>query len=227
MSLKIDILKRLKELMGQFAQEDPSEKTWTPDELKVSEDAVGGKVELIQPDGTLGEAPDGLYKMQSGETYEVKGGLIASITNADGEKMEDQSEEDMTEEEKKKKGTPAPEKEGPVVLAEEGSPAEEASETPAQEEAEDAQEDQDVADLKNRVAALEQTLSQLVDQLNGSATKDEVNNFSKQLEALNNNIQILAKIPVEFSKTNNSNKVVDKKEQGLVELAKIVGSFKK
>lgn len=78
--IKNELIKALSTLKGQkFEEELPS------DTVKVSERVVGGKVEIIQPDGTLETAPDGEYELSDGFKFIVKDGVIASI---DGETEE-------------------------------------------------------------------------------------------------------------------------------------------
>lgn len=80
---------------------------------------------------------------------------------------------------------------------------------------------QDIADLKKAIDELKQSFSD-------EAVKDQnmAEQFSKQLKDLTDSIKVLAKIPAEFSRVNNSNQVKDNKEEKenkLKELAKLLG----
>ncbi|MFT3912239.1 MAG: hypothetical protein QM737_22620 [Ferruginibacter sp.] len=66
----------------------------TTDEINVSDMVVGGKVEIVNPDGSLSDAPDGEYDY-NGHKLEVKDSLIVSI---DGDKGEQKPAEDMANE---------------------------------------------------------------------------------------------------------------------------------
>src|SRR5690348_2950449 len=61
-----------------MVNEDSFEENQPAPELQISELVVGGKVEVINSDGSLSPAPDGTYKVDDNE-IEVKDGLIESI----------------------------------------------------------------------------------------------------------------------------------------------------
>jgi hypothetical protein len=99
------MLNRIKEaLLGlvKMAQD----KVYTDAELKISEKAIGGKVEIIAADGSLEVAADGDYTMEDGTTFKVKDGVI---TELNGEKeapvMEDEQAEEDTPAEPEKDDT--------------------------------------------------------------------------------------------------------------------------
>ena len=58
--------------------EEANEKTYSPNEISLSDRVVGSKVELINPDGSLTVAPDGDYQVDDFE-FTVKDGLISAI----------------------------------------------------------------------------------------------------------------------------------------------------
>ncbi|GAA4326206.1 hypothetical protein [Flaviaesturariibacter amylovorans] len=200
MNLIQQLLKSVRLLMTDFVEN----KVWSEAEIKISEKAVGSKVELIDADGQLQPAPDGNYELDNGFKFTVKDGLIESIEGEDA---------------------PA------EVPAED---AVEAAEVPADEQPKEdlpAEPNPEVDELKVKVADLESKLADLaakVDEMNASvevaASKEEVAEFTKAAADLNKTILQLAKVPVQFSQTSTNNTVKDSKEQKLVDLAKILNS---
>ena len=168
-------------------------KVWSESEIKISQQEVGGKVELINADGTLSPAADGEYEMEDGFKFTVKDGQITAI---DGQEAPAESE--------------TKEKDAPVEAAEETKTDAPAEETPADDKP------NEVADLKAFVETLAGTVADLaaqVESLKGStevaATKQDVAEFNKEVTELHETIKKLAKVPVEFSKTNMNNRVRD------------------
>lgn len=80
MNIKKQMFETFQKLKSFFdANEEFADKVYTADEIKISDKAVGGKVEMVQPDGSLAPASDGDYKMEDGFSFTVKDGVIASI----------------------------------------------------------------------------------------------------------------------------------------------------
>lgn len=201
MNIKKEMIKTFKNLLGVYFG-----KVYTSGELKISDKVVGGKVEMIQADGSLAPAEDGDYVMDNGFSFTVKDGMIESIV-----------------------GEEAPAEVAPVEEAVADAPAVDApvEETPAEENTEDTT----VADLTARVDAMEKQVADLVAKIDGmNAQKLEsdktIEAFTAEVKSLNDNIQLLAKVPVQFSKTNKSNVVEETKEEQLFSIAKMIGSLK-
>ncbi|MET0462291.1 MAG: hypothetical protein ABW007_04030, partial [Chitinophagaceae bacterium] len=187
-------IKNLKKLL--LGEQAPTElKKWSDSEIKVSDKAVGGKVELINADGSLSDAPDGDYELEDGTVLTVKGGVIEAVN---GEKPEE---------------APAEE----VEAAEET-----ASDAPSEEAPAEDDKDQKIADLEAAVAALVQEISDIKSALSGSASKEDVQGFAKELGSLNAILAKLAKIPVESSKTNQDNRLKYQFEDSKMQLAAIL-----
>ena len=199
-NIKSEIVKTLKNLLG-FYSEETLAKVYSEAEIKISQREVGGKVELVDAEGNLSDAPDGDYEMEDGFKFTVKGGIIDAI---DGQEAPEE----------------APKEEAPVEQAED-APSEDTPEAVIPD---------CVEELKAKVSELEgivQVLVQAMEELKGStevaATKEDVSQFSKQVSELNATIKQLAKVPVEFSKTSTNNTVKDSKEEKLLEVAKMLG----
>lgn len=201
------ISKIKKELMKTLAilkhESFEGEVIYSPEELNISERAVGGKVELINQDGTLSELPDGDYEVSDGFKFTIKDGLIASI---DGETPA----EDTTDK-------PEEMAEAPV-----DAPTQDAPQTDGLDELK-----KETASLKAEVEALKQAMDELMKATAGRASKEDVSKFQAEVENLNSNIMKLAKIPAEPTKTNTSNVVKDKNDENLMEFAKIFKSINK
>lgn len=186
-------IKNLKKLL--LGEQAPTElKKWSDSEIKISEKAVGGKVELINADGSLSDAPDGDYELEDGTVLTVKGGVIEAVN---GEKPEE-----------------AP--------AEEVEAAEETASDAPSEEAPKEDDKVKIADLEAAVAALTQEISDIKNALAGSASKEDVQGFAKELGSLNEVLAKLAKIPVESSKTNQDNRLKYQFEDSKMQLAAIL-----
>lgn len=209
MSIKKELIKALKSLTAIYFG-----KVYTPDELKVSAKEIGGKVEMIQADGTLAPAPDGEYAMEDGTSFTVKDGVIETLVGQDA------PANDMAE-------VPA-EVDAAIVDAPEATP-----ESPAEDTS-----PEDAVDMEARISALEGSIAELAKKLdecmanmgNMESQKlesaKEIEAFNKTVQELNTNIQTLAKVPVEFSKTNKKVVVEETKQDQLFELAKLIGRVK-
>ncbi|RZK45904.1 MAG: hypothetical protein EOO97_00275 [Pedobacter sp.] len=188
-----------KQIMSEYV----ADKTWTDAELKISQREVGGVVELIDGEGNLSQAPDGEYTMEDGFQFTVKDGQIEAIAG------EDKPAEEAPADEVKAEDVPT-----------EDAPAEDVAADPNKE----------VEDLKAQVADLEAKLTALIGEVEAikastevAATKEDVAEYSKAVTELNSTIQKLAKVPVQFAKTNQTNEVKDQQEQRKSDLAVILG----
>lgn len=153
-------------------------------EVKVSDMVIGGKVEVVNSDGSLSDAPDGEYTVDK-DVIEVKDGLIVSIN---GEK--------------------APKEDAPV---EEAKMDEAPTDAPVDPNADLKAE---VEALKAETESLKAAIQEIKDAMAGNADAEQKmsEQFSKQVEDLNATIKTLMDMPAEFSKTNESVKVKDDKE---------------
>lgn len=174
------------------------DKVWTAEELKVSEKAVGGDVSLISEDGTLVPAPDGEYNYD-GDVLTVKDGKVEAVNGKTEEKVE--------------------ETEAEVEAETEETPAEE---TPA--------EPNEVEALNERLSALENKFDELLTAIGLSATKEDVNQYSSKIEALeakfsttNELLNKILKVPVEMSKTTQSNIIKDTNTKKVSEIKNAFG----
>lgn len=167
------------------------------DSVKISEQKIGGKVEIIGQDGKLSNAPDGEYKLGDFQ-FTVKAGLIESIAGD------------------------AP-KEVPAKMDNKPAPNEPAEPTEAPEAPEQADLDAlaAIADLKAETDSIKQDIESIKAMLAEFANKSDVSQFKNEVVKLNKTIEKLAKLPAEFSKTTTSNIVKDKQEDKMNEFLKI------
>lgn len=91
------------------------------------------------------------------------------------------------------------------------------------------QQNQSIQDLQTRVAALESAIQQLMESITSAQAQqsEEAKAFTKQVEDLNSNLKALVKIPAEFSKTSNTPKVKDNRDEKIKELSRIMASINK
>ena len=202
MSLKNELVKTFQNLLGIYFG-----KVYSNSEIKVSSMEVGGKVELINPDGSLTDAPDGDYVMEDGSAFTVKDGMISSIVGQDQSVQVVNQEEVSTEELSVTDQAPVEEPVQPV-------------------------EDSKVSELEIKVSELEQKVNDLISSMESMQSEKMesekvINQFNEQVSLLNKNITELAKVPVEFSKTNKSVTVEESREDKLSVLATIIGNAKK
>lgn len=199
MNLKKQMFETFQKLKTFFdSNEEFADKVYTADEIKISDKVVGGKVEMVQPDGSLAPAADGDYKMEDGFSFTVKDGAIASI---EGEQPIEQTEET------------------PVEAAEDVPTEEQPTEdtTVADLTARiDALEKQfaDVVAMMQGVQASKEEEMKQVEQFNSIVTE------------LNDNIKTLAKIPVKFSETNKTPSYQESRQEKLADVAKIIAGLK-
>lgn len=201
------IKNELSKVLMNLSENKPTEsnnelgKVWSSNDLDVSSREVGGKVEVINVEGQKEAAPDGDYKMEDGFEFTVKDGLIVSIVG-------EQPKEEMA---------PDAEVEQPEVEVEQ--PEEEMPESPEMEGVKSA-----IAGLDERVKAIEDALQVITENMGNKASKEEADNFSKQLSELNETLKKIAKIPTQMSKVNNADVVKDEYEKRLADLSTL---FKK
>ena len=199
MNIKKELISTFKNLLGVYFG-----KVYSDSELKISDKSVGGKVEQINSDGSLTPVEDGDFVMQDGFSFTVKGGVIESIVGQ--EKVVEQAVEDDTK----------PEVE---------TPAEEATETPEQEAEDETKVDERLTAVEQAVAEIKAMLDSMKMEKMESAKAIET--FTATVKELNTNIQTLAKVPVEFSKTNKTASVEESKEEKLFAVARMFGSIGK
>jgi len=189
--LKKELLKALTNLKSE-----KFEGVYTSDQLNISDRVVGGKVELINTDGSLSVAPDGDYELEDGFKFTVKDGVIASIEGE--EKPEELAEENPTED--KPADEPAPDENKAAI--------------------EELQ--KETAAIKAEVESIKQILSELTGSVNDSATKEEMQKFSKEVKTLTETINKVAKLPVEFSKTTKSTQTKTDNHDKLMDVIKLI-----
>lgn len=162
-------IKKLKEEIKRilFAASQP--------ELKVSEMVIGGKVEVINSDGSLSPAEDGEYTIDK-DVLVVKDGQIVSING--------ETETAPVEEEQ------AAEADAPVV-----------EDVPADADWK-AEVDALKAETETLKAAIEELKKAMEDDKASEQTMSA--EFSKQLTELTNVFKVAINTPFEFSKTNQS-----------------------
>lgn len=162
-------------------------KTYSDDQLKISDRVIGGKVEMVNADGSLSQIEDGSFCMTDGFCFSTRQGLIDNI----------EGQEAMA------KKAEAPISGDTAVSA---STAPDAVTTDPTDD--DAAEDSDLAD---RVTQLEGIVSQLVQALTMSKTneaklssqiKEAKEAHSKEVGELNEKFGKLIKTPVQASKTS-------------------------
>lgn len=213
MNIKQQIITGLNNLLSVFA------KTYSDGQVKVSQKEVGGKVEMIEADGTLSPAPDGDYQMEDGSTLVVVGGVITEI------KSEEKPAEIETE-------TKSEDKEEEMVeeVIEEEVPVEEVIEEEAPvEESKVAELESKVAELEAKVDEMAKAMELMISEMMSKEVekvKEEtsmaIQEFNKQMLEINQNIKTLAKVPVQFSKTDNRPSVQDDKQEKMIALVNIL-----
>lgn len=151
----------------------------TQPQIQVSDMVVGGKVEVVNPDGTLSPAPDGEYTVDK-DVIEVKDGQITSVNGAEETAPADKKAPE------EKMAAPDMQSEIDALKAETES-------------------------LKAAIAELKKAIED--DKAEDAAEDQKMSaEFSKQISDLNETLKVLAAMPSEFSKTNQSPIVQDVKE---------------
>jgi hypothetical protein len=99
-----------------------------------------------------------------------------------------------------------------------------AGDTPTEEA---APANSDTTDLEQRLTALEDQVKQILDSMNmeKQSSAQAIEAFTKEVKSLNDNIQELAKVPVEFSKINKNKVVEESREEKLFNVAKLIGGL--
>lgn len=199
MNIKKELVKALKGLVGVYFG-----KVYSNDELKISERVIGGKVEAVNPDGSLAPVEDGDYAMEDGFAFTVKGGMIESI---EGQEPVEQSE--VTDD----------------------TPTSGTTEVEQAEVVEPVEAEPEVDNTDERLTALEEAVAEIKSMLESmNSEKMEsakaIEQFNSTVQELNNNIQTLAKVPVEFSKTNKTPVVEESKQHSMECLASLFAKNK-
>lgn len=189
--IKKEFAKTLNYLLGNEKFEGET-KIYQPDEISISERVIGGKVELVNTDGTLSPMPDGNAELADGFKFTVKDGLIESI---EGEAPVEENPEEMAEQ-------------APV-------------ETPTNDSSAIEEMKKVTEELRAEIDIMKAALDELKASMSDTANKDEVANFNKQIADLNDTIKKVASIPAEFSKTTKSNIAKDANDEGKKKLASI------
>lgn len=204
MNIKKELIALAKNIFTSF------QKVYSENELKISSKEVGGKVEFILPDGELAPVEDGEYEMVDGFAFTVKDGMIESIKGQ--EQPEVQTTDEMVSVETSTE-----------MVEVEIEPSEE---TPIEEPVKE--EDSRLIELESKVMELEIKLGELMDMMKGQSESqasemvkqtEAIQNFNKVVKELNEKITVLAKVPVEFSKTNTTQSAVESKAEKLGVLA--------
>ena len=200
-------------------------KVYEDAELNISAKEIGGKVEIVNADSTLSPAPDGEYKMSDGFTFEIKDGLITSIAGqepveAATEDKAAESTSGTTEDAKTDEPTSGSTEE---VKAEDVPTDAPVEEVPTQDDA--------VAQLQDRVGAMESKLNEIIDMINGVQMKaqtdsETIQQFNQTVLELNSHIKVLANTPAQPSKTNTRPSVKEDNQQRMLQLSEILKGLK-
>ncbi len=210
MNLRKELIALAQNILGAF------KKVYTESDMKVSDKVIGGKVEFILPDGELAPVEDGEYDFD-GFVFTCKDGQITAIQGQDAPAEEAPVEAAVSAEDE-------------IPTEEVETPAEDA--TPTEEVPEEPKEDPRIPEMEAKITELESKLSEVLDILKGQsmaqATEMEaqtqaIEAFSATVKELNEKISILAKVPVQFSKTNNTQSAEESKADKLSVLAGIIG----
>ncbi|WP_316841370.1 hypothetical protein [Pedobacter gandavensis] len=167
-----------------------SEQVFEVANLKDSEDLIQLSTREVGADVMLGEN-DGSVPAPDGD-YELSDGFRFKVSEGKiSEILSEEIEDTVTEE--------------VVELADEEAPVEDKG-------------NEEIDALKAEIEALKEEIKALKDKPE-SATKEDVQNFQSQVKELNDTFKLLASIPVEFSKVDNTPKATNKKQDDLAKLA--------
>jgi hypothetical protein len=181
------------------AQAFESVKTVEGDEINISGREVGHDVTTGSDSLPIA---DGTHTLEDGFKFTTKDGKIDSIVEYI-QKIED---EVVAEE-----------------LAEDATVEVQLDPAPTEDKS------QEVEDLKAKIAELEAKLAELTSQfstMESFATKEDFNSLHDVFTALNENVKVLAKIPVEQSKTSQSFKSESQKSKDYAALASALSGKK-
>jgi hypothetical protein len=171
-----------------------------PSDLKVSDMVIGGKVEMVNSDGSLSPAQDGEYTIDN-DVIVVKDGLIVSIN---GETETNPRDEAPKQEENLAEDAPVDE--------------------PVKQDDLKAEVEALKAETENIKAMVEELKAALASK--NEAEQKMSADFAAEIAALNETLKIVATTPAEFSKTSTNNVVKDSKEDKMKEYARILKSSK-
>lgn len=195
--IKNELAKTLNYLLGRenFAE---TPKVYQPDEINISERVIGGKVELVNSDGTLSPIEDGDYELSDGFKFSVKDGLISAIEGEESiQASEDMADAPVVEEPNNDSDIKASIEELRVLTEE----------------------------LKSEVDTMKAALDELKAANADTANKDAIENFRKELSTLNETIISIANTPAEFSKTTKSQIAKDVNDKKLSDLSNIISQI--
>lgn len=200
--LKNELIKTLGLLKQENLADDEQSNPTSLDvsAVQISDKAVGGKVELINADGSLSVAPDGEYILSDGFHFIVKDGLISEVIDDSTDANEDMADDSN----------------------EGGDSADAAPENDDEIKQAIAQNQQAISDLQKEIDAIKQLLEQLSGNVNVAASKEDVDKFKSEVVKLNETIVKLAKLPVENTKVNNSTVAKDKKDAKIMDFIKTI-----
>ena len=184
MNLATKIKEELKKTLGMLLADN------TQPQLQISDMVVGGKVEIINPDGTLSPAPNGEYTVDK-DAIEVKDGQITSVNGVEEKAPTDNK-----------------------------TPEEKLADTPVDNSSTDLKAQVDAlkvetTDLKAAIEELKNSIA--TDKAEDDAEDKKMSaHLSKQFNDLNETLKFLANLPGEFSKTNQSPIEKDVKESKIL-----------
>jgi hypothetical protein len=202
MNLKKELVKTFKSLLGVYFAE-----VLTYDSVRISDKSVGSKVQKVNSQNELEDLADGDYTMDDGFAFTVKDGLISSIVGVEDEIM---SEDEV-----------------PSTGSTESVVTEPQTEEEMAKKEDEYIKKEDMSAYEDRLKAIEDTLLAVTEMVNKIKEDKSVEQFSKVVSDLNENIKTLAKVPVQFSKTTKEQAVTEDNGDKLFDLAKIIGTMNK
>jgi len=203
--IKNELIKALSLLKNEkFDDSESNPTSLDATAVQISERQVGGKVELINSDGTLSVAPDGEYILSDGFHFIVKDGLIASIVDDSS----DTSDEGMADDEN--------------TGGDSADAAPEGSTDDVDVQKAVADNSQAIAELQKEVAEIKALIQGLQGSVSTAASKQDVEGFKSEVVKLNETIIKLAKLPVEQTKVNKSTSAKDKADAKIMDFIKTI-----
>lgn len=149
-------------------------------DYKIANREVGQKVEVVAPDESLTNAPDGSYEFEDGFKFTVKDGLIESIEGQETPKEEEPKEEQA------------------------------AVETPVEDKKEGQADPKELEDLKSTVADLQKQIDEIKSMFSNVPTAESMSKEFEEIKLEFKSVfEKFTKIPAEESKVVNSNVVKD------------------
>ncbi len=191
-NLEIMLKNLFRKVFAELSQELEDKPSETPDETleyqkvesanyKISVKEIGQKVEVVNADGQLEDAPDGSYEFEDGFKFTVKDGLLTEING----------------------NTDAPVEEVPVETAD--VPVEDA---PVEVPVEEGPSDMDV--LKEKVDELTKELESIKQAISSFSTEESMKESMNEIKDYFKNIfEKFAEVPAEPSKVIKNNVAKD------------------